>query len=111
MRPRAPQTASSRRAGCSPHETAAPLDAFWTTIIEAVAWTKRRRLSTRQQRPFHDDALGLGVMRSRDGGRTWESLNTPELTCRKIASLTVDPHRPARLYAGTGGNGVFVLEP
>ncbi|NLC57306.1 MAG: hypothetical protein GX774_10750 [Armatimonadetes bacterium] len=61
--------------------------------------------------PFHDDALGLGVMRSRDGGRTWESLNTPELTCRKIASLTVDPHRPARLYAGTGGNGVFVLEP
>jgi hypothetical protein len=60
--------------------------------------------------PYHDNALGLGVMQSRDGGRTWRSLNTPALPNRKISSLTVDPFRPNRLYAGTGGNGVFVLD-
>jgi photosystem II stability/assembly factor-like uncharacterized protein len=60
--------------------------------------------------PYHDNALGRGVLRSRDGGRTWESLNTPALTCRKISCLTVDPHRPTRLYAGTGGNGAFVWQ-
>ncbi len=60
--------------------------------------------------PYHDEALGSGVRVSRDGGRTWTSLNTPRLTCTKIASLTVDPHNPRRLYAGSSGNGVFVLE-
>ena len=60
--------------------------------------------------PYHDDALGRGLMRSRDGGRTWQSLNTPELTCTKVASITVDPHQPARLYISTSGNGVFVRD-
>ncbi|MFA6563315.1 MAG: hypothetical protein WCV00_15505 [Verrucomicrobiia bacterium] len=60
--------------------------------------------------PYHDEALGRGLMRSRDGGRTWEPLNAPELTCTKIASITVDPHQPARLYICTLGNGVFVRD-
>jgi photosystem II stability/assembly factor-like uncharacterized protein len=60
--------------------------------------------------PYHDEALGRGLMRSRDGGRTWESLNAPELTCTKLASITVDPHQPARLYLSTSGTGVFVRE-
>jgi len=60
--------------------------------------------------PYHDDALGRGLMRSRDGGRTWESLNAAELTCTKIAAITVDPHQPMRLYLSTSGNGVFVRE-
>ncbi len=60
--------------------------------------------------PYHDDALGRGLMRSRDAGRTWESLNAPELACTKIASITVDPHQPTRLYLSTSGNGVFVRD-
>lgn len=58
--------------------------------------------------PFHDDAPGHGVLRSRDGGRTWEPLNSPSLTCRSISSLTIDPHDPSRLIVGTAGNGVFI---
>lgn len=60
--------------------------------------------------PYHDEALGRGLLRSRDGGMTWESLNAPELTCTKIASITVDPHQPLHLYVCTSGNGVFVRE-
>ena len=60
--------------------------------------------------PYHDDAIGLGVLRSRDGGRTWEPLNSPGLANRNIGVLTLDPHDPSRLYAGTGGGGVFVRE-
>ena len=60
--------------------------------------------------PYHDGALGSGVRMSRDGGRTWVSLNTPRLTCTKIACLTVDPHDSRRLYAGSSGNGTFVRE-
>lgn len=58
--------------------------------------------------PYHDDAFGRGVLRSSDGGATWESLNSPSLACRNISSLTLDPHDPSRLIAGTNGNGVFV---
>lgn len=60
--------------------------------------------------PFHDEALGSGLQRSVDGGRTWQSLNAPGLTCTKIASITLDPHRPGRCYVGTSGNGVFVRD-
>ena len=60
--------------------------------------------------PYHDECLGRGVLESRDGGHNWESLNTPALTCRCISCLALDPRDPLRLYAGTGGNGVFVRE-
>ena len=60
--------------------------------------------------PYHDEALGHGLMRSRDGGRTWQSLNALELACTKIASITVDPHQPTRLYISTSGNGVFARD-
>ncbi len=60
--------------------------------------------------PFHADALGHGVFQSRNGGKGWTTLNDPSLTLRKIAALTVDPHRPTRLYAGTAGSGVFVRD-
>ena len=60
--------------------------------------------------PYHDGALGSGVWRTTDGGHAWESMNGPGLTSTKISCLAVDPHRPERLYAGTGGNGAFVRE-
>jgi photosystem II stability/assembly factor-like uncharacterized protein len=60
--------------------------------------------------PYHDDAIGTGVRCSRDGGKTWVSLNTPELANRNIDCLTLDPRDAGRLYAGTGGSGVFLRE-
>jgi photosystem II stability/assembly factor-like uncharacterized protein len=60
--------------------------------------------------PYHDNAIGRGVLRSRDGGRTWEDLSMPNLPSRNITVLTLDPHSPGRLYVGTGGNGAFVRE-
>jgi len=60
--------------------------------------------------PYHDEALGSGVTYSNDGGKIWQNLNTPPLTNRNITTLTIDPHLPSRIYAGTAGNGVFVLK-
>jgi photosystem II stability/assembly factor-like uncharacterized protein len=52
---------------------------------------------------------GEGVLRSEDGGRTWErrSAGLPVLDVRALA---VDPDHPTRAYAGTQGRGVFVTE-
>jgi hypothetical protein len=61
-------------------------------------------------RPHHDSAIGLGVMRSRDGGKSWVSLDSLDLPNRSITSLTLDLDHPGRLYAGAGGSGVSVLE-
>jgi photosystem II stability/assembly factor-like uncharacterized protein len=60
--------------------------------------------------PYHDQCTGSGVKESLDAGHTWKSLNTDQLTCLSISCLALDPHSPARLYAGTGGNGVFLLK-
>lgn len=60
--------------------------------------------------PYHDEALGRGLLRSRDGGRTWESLNEAGLANTKVASITLDPHRPGRMILGTSGNGIFIRE-
>ena len=60
--------------------------------------------------PYHDESTGRGILGSRDGGRTWTSLNGNGLTCRHVTTITIDPNQPTRLYLGTGGNGVFVGE-
>ena len=62
-------------------------------------------------------AAGGGVWRSRDGGRSWESLWHREPTLN-VGALALDPHDPALVYCGTGeanlsadshpGVGVFV---
>lgn len=58
--------------------------------------------------PFHDQSTGGGVRASRDGGETWLSLNDDSLTLRQANVLRFDPHRPERVFAGTGGNAIFV---
>jgi photosystem II stability/assembly factor-like uncharacterized protein len=57
--------------------------------------------------PYHDDYAAEGVLKSTDGGRTWAKVNDG-LSLFNISSLAVDPDDPTRLYAGTGGNGIFV---
>jgi hypothetical protein len=56
--------------------------------------------------PYHDDYLAEGVLRSTDGGLTWEKVNDG-LSLLNVSALAVDPFEPSRIYAGTGGNGVF----
>ena len=51
---------------------------------------------------------GRGVLKSRDGGRTWKEtnagLNDPE---RDVRSLVMDPHDRTILYAGSHGHWIF----
>ncbi len=57
--------------------------------------------------PYHDGNWARGVVKSSDGGKTW----VPEvegLSCWNVSCIRVDPHDPARLYIGVGGNGGFV---
>jgi photosystem II stability/assembly factor-like uncharacterized protein len=58
--------------------------------------------------PYHDESTGDGIVMTRDGGKTWTSINGTGLTCNRVACIVVDPHDPKRLYLGTTGNGVFV---
>lgn len=52
-----------------------------------------------------------GVIRSMDGGTTWEviddGIHFPYWT--KVITLDIDPNDPQRLYAGTGGTGTGYL--
>ncbi len=58
--------------------------------------------------PYHDESAGDGVVMTRDGGRSWTSLNTERLTCRQVNCIALDPADPDRLYLGTGGNAAFI---
>ena len=81
-------------------------------------WDQHERLSLEWIRQVWFDPGGRlayaatstsGVLRSMDGGLTWErrgdGLATPD-----VRALAVDVQRPERLYAGTYGGGVFVSE-
>ena len=57
--------------------------------------------------PFHDDNRATGVWKSADGGKTWRQ-EVEGLSSWHVSSLTIDPRDPSRLFAGTGGNGMFV---
>ncbi len=59
--------------------------------------------------PYHDNPVAPGVLVSADGGRTWASANEG-MSLRGISTITPDPHNPRRVYAGTGGNGLFIGE-
>ena len=54
---------------------------------------------------------GRGVFVSHDRGETWAPFARDGLTCYRVGTLIVDPVNPSRLYAGTGGNGLFRFGP
>lgn len=62
---------------------------------------------TTKDDPYHDDAIGVGVLKSSDGGRTWRRENSG-LTLLNAKGIVVSPHDPAMLLLGTSGNGVFL---
>jgi photosystem II stability/assembly factor-like uncharacterized protein len=56
----------------------------------------------RVYRKCFDPQYGLfGLFRSRDGGRSWEQLNTP-FARYSITNMAVHPHEAEIVYAGTG---------
>lgn len=57
--------------------------------------------------PYHDRSRALGLLVSRDGGKTWHAENDG-LSSWQISCVRIDPADPSRLYVGTGGNGGFV---
>jgi len=54
-------------------------------------------------------AAGDGVLKSRDGGRSWRSFDAG-LPPALVPALATDPTTPGRLYAGTLGGGVFSIQ-
>jgi hypothetical protein len=59
----------------------------------------------------YDVSNGRGVFVSHDRGETWALFALDGLTCYRVGTLIVDPVDPSRLYAGTGGNGLFRFGP
>jgi photosystem II stability/assembly factor-like uncharacterized protein len=57
--------------------------------------------------PYHDDSPAAGLLKSSDGGAHWQRENNG-LALHNISCITVDPHDPATIYAGTAGNSVFI---
>ena len=57
--------------------------------------------------PYHDAYAAEGVLKSRDGGVTWQRQNSG-LSHRGIHCISISPHDASVLYLGTGGNGAFV---
>ena len=57
--------------------------------------------------PYHDDSRGNGLKVSRDGGATWTDIAA--LPQRRVTVLTLDPSDSGRLFVGTAGNGVGIV--
>ena len=58
--------------------------------------------------PYHDDSRGNGLHVSRDGGTTWTGITT--LPLGRISALTPHLDNSARLFVGTGGDGVVLVD-
>lgn len=58
--------------------------------------------------PFHDDSRGNGLKMSRDGGATWNDVAV--LPQRRVTALTLHPRNSTRLFVGTAGNGIGVVD-
>jgi photosystem II stability/assembly factor-like uncharacterized protein len=50
---------------------------------------------------------GLGILRSTDGGRTWEDANDSSTTAKGFAGVAVDPTDPQTVYAASFDEGIF----
>jgi photosystem II stability/assembly factor-like uncharacterized protein len=59
----------------------------------------------------YDVDNGRGIFVSHDSGATWEPFPTAGLANYRVGTLVIDPTDPGRLYAGTGGNGLFRFGP
>ncbi len=61
---------------------------------------------TTKDDPYHDNAMGVGVLKGNDSGRTWRRENTG-LSHLNLKCISISSHDPAMLFLGTSGNSVF----
>jgi len=83
------------------------LDFHFATAVEFNPANPRVAYASTADHPYHDECVGIGFLRSEDGGETWRPENEG-LTLLNLGSIRVDPHDPRRLYLGTHGNSVFI---
>ena len=59
--------------------------------------------------PYHDDSIAAGLLKSEDGGETWQTENAG-LTSLQVSCIALKPEADgsATVAIGTGGNGVFI---
>lgn len=62
--------------------------------------------ATTSDDPFHDHSSGRGIFKSTDSGNMWTPINNG-LGVLYFGTLALDPANPARLYAGSDGNGIL----
>jgi photosystem II stability/assembly factor-like uncharacterized protein len=60
-----------------------------------------------QDHPYHDDYPAWGLLRSADGGVTWQRENTG-LSLLNVRTVATSPHDPTLVYLSTSGNSCFV---
>ena len=58
--------------------------------------------------PYHDDSRGNGLKMSQDGGATWTDITV--LPQSRVTVLTLHPDNSRRLFVGTAGNGVGIVD-
>jgi len=82
----------------------------WTQILNQGAWF----ITIDPNAPLNLYAASRanGISRSRDGGKTWEAINTGlgSLTMSQFAKVIIDPTNPQVLYVGSstaGRGGIF----
>jgi len=79
---------------------------FVSTVVVHPRDNRRLYVGTTDH-PYHDDDRAEGVLRSTNGGATWTRENGG-LSLPQVSFLRIDPRDPSVLYAGTGGNSVFI---
>lgn len=87
--------------------------AYGNRFVEGLAidpFNPRRVVIGLNDHPFHDGCRADGAFLSEDGGTTWTSLNSKTLHNTNVTVLVFDPIVKDRLWAGTGGNGIFRCE-
>lgn len=57
--------------------------------------------------PFHDNNNPVGILKSTDAGKTWNSIST-NLANNRITSIAISHKNSGKILVGTGGNGFFI---
>ena len=83
----------------------------WTDkFVDAALVSRGELYIALGDNPYHDHCGGAGVLHSVDDGATWTYLDGPTLQNWNVHALAMDPNVPQRLWMGTAGNSIFVLE-
>jgi photosystem II stability/assembly factor-like uncharacterized protein len=80
----------------------------WSNVMAMPAWTVT--IDPNMPSTVYATTRTQGVLRSSDGGHTWQPINNgiTNLTMRRSAPVIIDPTNPLTLYvASEGGGAVF----